>query len=245
MDFFEPENWFERSQSIGTLGRIAQGGRTNELLGSINQTLQQALAEEKSEKQQQRLIENIIYEMQKRLNRARYQFEKSPNEAFALLYETKETIDQSRQQLQAVHSLEYKRLFETLEYDCDNLWEWAVKNVPHEIQKKLQNITETENKIQALKNKKERIKNSGWWRIYAIVWIPLAFLNICIFSIFFLAKEIGPEPIRAGLSVCLGALFSAALAFAPPSVISKIFDRKIKYLTELLGNLKQQFICAK
>lgn len=163
MDFFEPENWFERSQSIGTLGRIAQGGRTNELLGSINQTLQQALAEEKSEKQQQRLIENIIYEMQKRLNRSRYQFEKSPNEAFALLYETKETIDQSRQQLQAVHSLEYKRLFEALEYDCSNLWDWAAQNVSQEIQAKFQQITELKKEIQILKAKKGKLPKSSLW----------------------------------------------------------------------------------
>lgn len=239
MDFFDPTNAFERNQTFGVIGRLVQGDRTNQLLSSINQTLQQSLADGKNEQQQQRLIENAIYEMQKRLNRSRYQFERSPNEAFALLYETKETIDQSREQLQAVHSLEYKRLFEALEYDCSNLWDWAIKNVPHEMQKKYQDITKTENRIRDLKNKQEGVKRSGWWRLYAIAWIPLAFLNICIFAIFFLAKEIGPEPIRGGLSVILGAVSSTVLAFAPPSIILKIFDRRIKHLTESLEMLKK------
>ena len=244
MEFFDPANAFERNQTIGTIGRLVQGDRTNQLLSSINQTLQQSLTEEKNEKQQQRLIENAIYEMQKRLNRSRYQFEKSPNEAFALLYETKENIDQSRAQLQAVHSLEYKRLFEVLEYDCSNLWDWAIKNIPQETQKKYQDITEIENKIIDLKNKQEGIKKSGWWRLYAIVWIPLALVIIFTFAIYFLAKGLGPESIRAGLSVILGAVFSAGLAFAPPFIISKIFDRKIKHLTESLNVLKSRFSSA-
>jgi hypothetical protein len=233
MDFFEPENWYQRSQSIGTLGRIAQGGRTNELLGSINQTLQQAIAEEKSEKQRQRLIENVIFEMQKRLNRSRYQFEKSPNEAFALLYETKEYIDLNRNELQAVHSLEYKRLFEALENDCSNVWEWAVKNISEDTREKYHRIADLKKAVQNLERKNAILPNSKIWIVNFF-----AMSGLVALAGYFILQKL-PVSLNTILYV-LGGLFVVWLlsVLLPPKIAVLRNKSKIHSINKCLAALK-------
>jgi len=161
----DPIDQFEMTSAM--VG-VNQRNMTNQLLASI----QQSIEEDKETKQYQRNLENYIFNIQKDLNRARFLLEKNPQEGFKILCTTKNFITRNYKPLNEVHSLEYKRLFEVIDYDCENLWQWSSKHLTDLFEARNRIVQEINSKIAALHAKKK----DPVWSVFYLAYVCVLFV---------------------------------------------------------------------
>ena len=242
----------EQAQALAGLGRLRQGQRTNELLSSIENDIQA----EKNEKKNQRNLEHYIFELQKDLNRSRLLLEKKPEEGFQFLCATRNVITKNRRLLGEVHSLEYKRLFEALDFDCDNLWQWAQKHLPELFNSRIKEVEGINAEIGFLSSNKKK-PGLGWSLFYlsfvAILFaIGLKSVTVLFRSTNKLGLVIYESPFSNDFNmsaafcdclalVAIGGLIIVLVAILlwvagiPVSTREKKIDAKIQALTEKLS----------